>query len=45
MRELLQVRNGKGLIADELFKEAMARATGKHDGVAVARALLRFLRE
>ena len=43
MRELLQVRHREGLIVDETFKDAIVRASGRHDGVAVARAVLRFL--
>ena len=45
MGELLQIRHHNGIIADRPFKDAMTRATRKHDGVAVARAFLRLLQE
>jgi GMP synthase-like glutamine amidotransferase len=45
MRELLQARHYGGTIADGPFEDAMTRAADKHDGVAIARAFLRFLWE
>lgn len=45
MREMLQVRHQAGIIPDGPFADAMARVEDSHDGVAIARALLRFLRE
>jgi hypothetical protein len=45
MTEMLRARHQAGIIPDGLFKNAMTRAAEKHDGVSIARAFLRFLRE
>ncbi|KAI0132810.1 glutamine amidotransferase class-I [Xylariales sp. AK1849] len=45
MREILNMRHDGGIIADGLFEDAMSRAANEQDGVAIAQAFLRFLRE
>ncbi|KAH6850670.1 class I glutamine amidotransferase-like protein [Chaetomium sp. MPI-CAGE-AT-0009] len=45
MNEMLQARHKAGAYPDGLFEDAMRRARNKHDGVAIARVFLRFLRE
>ncbi|KAK3297394.1 class I glutamine amidotransferase-like protein [Chaetomium fimeti] len=45
MNEMLQARHKRGAIADGPFEDAMKRVADKHDGVAIARVFLRFLRE
>lgn len=45
VREILQLRHDGGIISDGIFEDAMSRVADKHDGVAIAQAFLRFLRE
>ena len=45
VREILQLRHDGGIIADGVFEDAMSRVADKHDGVAIAQAFLRFLRD
>ncbi|KAK8868485.1 class I glutamine amidotransferase-like protein [Apiospora arundinis] len=45
MREILEVRHKGGILPDDVFENAMSRAPDAHDGVAIARAFLKFLRE
>ncbi|KAK4149404.1 putative glutamine amidotransferase class-I [Chaetomidium leptoderma] len=45
MGEMLRIRHRAGVIPDGPFENAMARVADKHDGIAIARAFLRFLRE
>ncbi|KAK6828459.1 hypothetical protein PG987_011800 [Apiospora arundinis] len=45
MREILEVRHKGGILPDSVFEDAMSRAPDAHDGVAIARAFLKFLRE
>ncbi|KAK3303706.1 class I glutamine amidotransferase-like protein [Chaetomium strumarium] len=45
MTEMLRVRHAAGTIPDGAFEDAMRRVADDHDGVVVARAFLRFLRE
>ncbi|KAI1497482.1 class I glutamine amidotransferase-like protein [Biscogniauxia marginata] len=43
--EILKARRLANAIPEGLFQDGMGRATGSHDGVAIARAFLKFLRE
>ncbi|KAF3797557.1 putative glutamine amidotransferase-like protein C13C5.04 [Colletotrichum gloeosporioides] len=43
--EVLNVRHKAGIFSDDMFTDAINRANIEHDGVAIARAFLRFLRE
>lgn len=45
MTEMLRARHQAGIIPDGPFEDAMKRATGQHDGISIAQAFLRFLRE
>lgn len=45
VREILQLRHDSGIFSDAVYEDAMARVADKHDGVAIAQAFLRFLRE
>ena len=45
MGEMLRVRHQAGAIPDRPFEDAIKRVEDKHDGVAIARVFLRFLRE
>lgn len=45
VREILEMRRYGGILTEEVFEDGMRRVNNKHDGVAVARAFLRFLRE
>ncbi|KAI0841409.1 class I glutamine amidotransferase-like protein [Hypoxylon sp. FL0890] len=45
VREILEMRRYGGIIGQDIFEDGMRRVNNKHDGVAVARAFLRFLRE
>ncbi|MCJ1486194.1 hypothetical protein MMC06_006370, partial [Schaereria dolodes] len=43
--ELLRARHKQQIFSDETFEDAMARVAREQDGVLVAGAFLRFLRE
>ncbi|ROT42233.1 glutamine amidotransferase class-I [Sodiomyces alkalinus F11] len=43
--EIVRTRNRQGIFTDDFSGEALSRANLDHDGVAVARGFLRFLRE
>ncbi len=45
MREILEARHNNGILVDDVYRPAIARVAEEHDGVAVARAFLRFMRE
>lgn len=45
MNEMLQARHQAGIIPREPFEDAVARLADEHDGLVVAQAFLRFLRE
>ncbi|KAI0379205.1 class I glutamine amidotransferase-like protein [Hypomontagnella monticulosa] len=45
VREILEMRRYGGILGEDIFEDGMRRVGNKHDGVAVARAFLRFLRE
>ncbi|KAI5861955.1 class I glutamine amidotransferase-like protein [Durotheca rogersii] len=45
VREILEMRRYGGILSVDVFEDGMRRVANKHDGVAVARAFLRFLRE
>ncbi|KAL7627320.1 hypothetical protein AAE478_001512 [Parahypoxylon ruwenzoriense] len=45
VREILEMRRYGGILSENIFEDGMRRVANKHDGVAVARAFLRFLRE
>ncbi|KAK8029167.1 hypothetical protein PG991_006223 [Apiospora marii] len=45
VREILELRHKGGILPDGVFEDAMSRVADAHDGVAIARAFLRFLRE
>lgn len=42
--EVLYNRHKQGIFSDELYEDAVKRAGLDHDGVAIARGFLRFLR-
>lgn len=41
--ELLESRHAQGIFGDEVYEEARGRVGRPHDGVVVARGVLRFL--
>ena len=43
--ELLETRHKQGIFGDEVYEDGLARVGKDHDGVAVAKAFLRFLLE
>ncbi|KAI1849989.1 hypothetical protein JX265_003362 [Neoarthrinium moseri] len=43
--EILGMRHEGGIIADGVYKDAMSRVGNEHDGVLIAQAFLKFLRE
>ncbi|KAH9908458.1 class I glutamine amidotransferase-like protein [Xylariomycetidae sp. FL2044] len=45
VREILEMRKYGGILGDDIFADGMRRVGDRHDGVAVARAFLRFMRE
>ncbi|KAK8118466.1 uncharacterized protein PG998_003092 [Apiospora kogelbergensis] len=45
VREILEMRHKGGIFPDDVFEDAMGRVANAHDGVAIARAFLKFLRE
>jgi hypothetical protein len=45
MQEILQTRHATGLFSDEVYESGMARRSDNHDGVLMARAFLKFLRD
>ncbi|KAA8570693.1 hypothetical protein MFRU_011g02400 [Monilinia fructicola] len=45
VRELLESRHASGVFDDETFKDAIGRVSKDHDGVKVAQAFLKFIRE
>ena len=45
VREILEMRHGVGILTDEIYKSGMDRVANEHDGVDIARAFLRFMRE
>jgi GMP synthase-like glutamine amidotransferase len=42
--EVLDIRHGQGIFSDGIYEDAIKRAGLEHDGVAIARGFLRFLR-
>ncbi|KAK8051023.1 hypothetical protein PG993_002408 [Apiospora rasikravindrae] len=45
VRELLEMRHNSGIIPDGVYEDAIGRVANAHDGVAIARAFLKFLQE
>ncbi|QSZ28762.1 hypothetical protein DSL72_003267 [Monilinia vaccinii-corymbosi] len=45
VRELMEARHDVGIFDDETFNEAIGRIKEDHDGVVVAQAFLKFMRE
>lgn len=45
MTEIVEMRHNVKLFDDDLYKSALERADKDHDGVLIAQAFLRFLRE
>lgn len=45
VREILEIRKKSGIFNHEVFTEMISRVDDKHDGMIVARAFLKFLRE
>ncbi|ORY58124.1 class I glutamine amidotransferase-like protein [Pseudomassariella vexata] len=43
--EILKMRHDNGIIPTGVFEDAMGRVENEHDGVKIAQAFLRFLRE
>lgn len=44
VREVCDVRHGTGVFSDEIYGDAVERAGREHDGVAIARVFVRFLK-
>ncbi|KAG8161937.1 hypothetical protein KVR01_007702 [Diaporthe batatas] len=45
MAEMLRAHHQSGIILDGPFDDAMKRALGQHDGIVIAQAFLRFLKD
>jgi hypothetical protein len=45
VREILESRKGMGILSDEIYQGGIDRVDDEHDGVEIARAFLKFLRE
>lgn len=45
MNEILDMRHDQKIFSDGLYEDAKSRAGEEHDGVLIAQAFLRFLRE
>ncbi|KAL2267162.1 hypothetical protein VTJ83DRAFT_4439 [Remersonia thermophila] len=45
MREILDLRRGKGIFPDDVYDDGIQRNGDHHDGVLVAKAMLRFLQQ
>lgn len=45
VKEILDSRHAVGILSDEIYKSGVDRVADEHDGVAVARAFLKFLSE
>ncbi|PKS09137.1 hypothetical protein jhhlp_003751 [Lomentospora prolificans] len=45
VREISERRHGDGVFSDELYEDAMKRVGNEHDGVTIAKAIVRFLEE
>ncbi|OIW28617.1 class I glutamine amidotransferase-like protein [Coniochaeta ligniaria NRRL 30616] len=45
VQEILDSRRDMGILSDEIYKSGTDRVEDEHDGVAIARAFLKFLRE
>jgi GMP synthase-like glutamine amidotransferase len=43
-REILVRKKAEGVLSDELVEDALLRVGNRHDGLAVSKAILRFLR-
>ena len=44
VREVCDVRHGTGLFSDDMYEDAVERAGREHDGVAIAKVFVRFLK-
>jgi hypothetical protein len=45
VREILKARHENGTFSDPVYEEGLSRVGNEQDGVAIAQAFLRFLRE
>ena len=45
VREVLQLRHETKVLTDEVYQSGMDRVANEHDGVTIAKAFLKFLRE
>jgi len=45
VKEILDSRHDMGILSDEVYKDGVDRVADEHDGVAVAQAFLKFMRE
>lgn len=45
VREILESRHDSKIISDELYKSGIDRVANEHDGLTIARAFLKFMRE
>ncbi|KAI0016876.1 putative class I glutamine amidotransferase [Xylariomycetidae sp. FL0641] len=45
VREILKLRKYGGILGDDIYEDGMRRVANKQDGVEVAKAFLRFLRD
>lgn len=43
VREILELRHDAGIHSDDLYKSGISRVANEHDGVAIAKAFLRFI--
>jgi len=45
VREILEMRHEAGILTDEIYESGMDRVANEHDGVAIAKAFLGFMKE
>ncbi len=44
VREILEMRHDSGVLTDDIYESAIDRVANEHDGVAIAKAFLRFMK-
>jgi hypothetical protein len=45
VREILELRKYGGILGDDIYNDGISRVSNKQDGIAVAQAFLRFLKQ
>ncbi len=45
VREILESRHNANILADDIYESGVGRVADRHDGVAIAKAFLTFMRE